>query len=348
MQMRRAAGLAAIGLLMWIGAWPAAAAPRVVATLAPAHSLVAGVMEGVGEPHLLIRGGASPHDFVLRPSDRRELGEAQLVFWVGEGMETFLPKVLGQLGAKVRIVALAELPGVEHRVQRSGGIWAAHGHPAPGHAHEEEHADHAKEHAHAAEASEPRHETEHAEHSSPAHDEHAHQESAVSNMHLWLDPHNAGAWVAGIVEALSAVDPPNATRYRENGERLQDRLRGLDAELKTTLAPVRAVPYVVFHDAFHYLEARYGLAAAGSISLGDGLAPGARRLIEIRDLLQARGARCIFAEPQFEPRAIRTVAEGTDVKVGELDPLGARLIPGPELYFDLMRGLARNLVDCLR
>ncbi len=315
MSTRRALGMATVGLLLAAGSWSATATPRVVATVAPVHSLVAAIMAGVGEPHLLIRGIASPHDFVLRPSDRRALGEAQLVFWVGEGLESFLPRVLAVLDKSVRTVELARLEGVERLPQRAGGIWAAAAHAEP---------------------------------STPERDEHRHGAATGYNPHLWLDPRNASRWALGMVDALSAVDPANAVRYRRNGEQLQAGLKALDGELQQALAPVHATPYVVFHDAYHYLEHRYQLSPAGSVSLGDGRAPGARRLHEIRQLFNERGAYCIFTEPQFEPRIIRTLVEGTAVRVSELDPLGARIAPGPELYFRLMRELSRSLVECLR
>lgn len=306
----RAIVVATLSLVGMIGAEVAVAGPKVVATVAPVHSLAAAIMRGVGEPRLLIRGGVSPHEFVLRPSDRRALAGARVVFWVGEGMESFLPRVLNQLDGGTRIVELAQLPGVERLPPRAGGIWAPH------------------------------------EHEPPSHGDHAHE--GDYDPHLWLDPHNAARWAQAMVETLNAVDPAHAAIYRENGRQLQTKLSALDTAMEQALAPVRTVPFVVFHDAYQYLEHRYGLTAAGSVSVGDGRAPGARRLGELRDLLQARGARCIFAEPQFEPRLIRTLVEGTEVKQGVLDPLGAGLTPGPELYFDLMHGLASNLTGCLR
>lgn len=306
MFLRHRGLLLLIALTLWgVAPW-AAAAPRVVATIAPVHSLAAAVMEGVAEPELLIRGAASPHDFFLRPSARRLLESAQLVLWVGEGLESFLPRVLHQLGGGTRIVELSEVAGVERLATREGGVWGAH--------------DHGDEH---------------------------HETGYHFNPHLWLDPRNAQRWVEAMVEILETIDPANGVRYRDNGRQLVDRLAALDAELDDALRTVREKPYVVFHDAYANFEKRYGLSPAGSISVGDGRAPGARRLSEMRELLRARGAYCLFSEPQFEPRVAAMLVAGTKVKTGELDPIGARLSPGPELYFELLRALARNLVDCL-
>ena len=70
--------------LMTYVAAPASAAPKVVTSIKPLHSLVSGVMKGVGEPYLLIKGVASPHTFSLKPSDARELERARVIFWVGD------------------------------------------------------------------------------------------------------------------------------------------------------------------------------------------------------------------------------------------------------------------------
>jgi zinc transport system substrate-binding protein len=86
--------------------------PHVVATIAPVHSIVAAVMEGVGEPTLLLGPGDSPHSYSLRPSDAASLQEADLVFQVGLGLESFLSQTLATLAADARIVTMAEVPGI--------------------------------------------------------------------------------------------------------------------------------------------------------------------------------------------------------------------------------------------
>ena len=167
------------------------------------------------------------------------------------------------------------------------------------------------------------------------------------NGHVWLDPHNAAKIVATVVRTLSVRDPANAGRYAENGHAMTGRLSALNAELQAALAPVRSVPYVVFHDAYHYFERRYGLNAIGAIAIHTGQAPGAKRIYELRQKIIALKARCVFSEPQFEPQLIATVIGGTPVRAGVLDPLGAELPAGPALYFTLLRALGHSLTDCL-
>ncbi len=306
-----AAGLAAT-------AGPAVAAPDVVATIPPVHSLVAGVMQGVGEPALLVPGGASPHTYALRPSDAKRLAEAEVVFWIGHSLETFLEKPLESLAGRARTVALLEAEGVHALPFRETGPWEGHEH---GHEDHDEHEDHeAGEH---------------------------HEEHEGADPHTWLDPRTAADMVVAIMATLSAVDPAHAETYRRNGAALGRRLAALDRELDVALTPVRAIPFVVFHDAYQYMERAYGLRAVGSVSVSPERAPGARRLGELKDKIRSLSAACVFREPQFAPKLAETVIEGTGARIAVLDPLGAGLAPGPDLYFALMRRNAEALVACL-
>jgi zinc transport system substrate-binding protein len=299
--------LAAVLVAMLGAARPARAAdaPLVVASIQPVHALAAAVMAGVGTPALLVHGGGSPHAYSLRPSDARALDAAQVVFWVGPGLELFLRKPLGALAGRARVEALAEAPGVARLPQREGGLWGQHA------------------------------------------DAHAGEGHAAYNPHVWLDPRNAQAMTARMAEVLAQADPSHAATYRANAARLRGRLAALEAELAQRLAPLRGRPYLVFHDAYAYLEARYGLEAVGAIAVTPEQAPGARRVSELRAHIRSSGAVCVFAEPQFQPRLLATLLEGTPARGGVLDPLGAALSPGPELYFALMRGLADSLAGCL-
>ncbi len=325
----RRTGLGAL-LTLALGAGGASAetGPQVVATVKPVHALVAAVMDGVGTPHLLVRGGGSPHAYALKPSDARALQGASVVFWVGPELETFLEKAMGTVPKSARLVTLAEVPGLRLLEARTDAIWQheEHGHEEHGH---EEHGEHSESHA------------EHAE----EHHDHAH---GTHDMHIWLDPENARAMAAAIVDALADADPAHAAAYRANGQALADRLDDLDQALSSRLGPVETKPYVVFHDAYQYLEERYRLSPMGAITVSPDIRPGAERLREIRAEIEERGAVCVFSEPQFEPKLVRVVVEGTGARTGVLDPLGADLADGPELYFELLNGLAASLVDCLQ
>ena len=315
--------------------------PAVIASIKPIHSLAAAVMQGVGTPDLLVQGAASPHSYSMRPSDAAKLDAAEIVFWIGPALEAFLVKPVASLAADASVLELEEIPGLTLHPPREGGVWAPHAHQSEEHAEEEhEGEDHAdEEHEHG--------EEEHAEegHEGEDHD-HAHEAGTV-DAHLWLDPGNAKTIAAAMAETLAASDPANAAAYRTNAADLTLRIDALDAELMAELAPVRERPFVVFHDAYQYFEAHYGLAAAGSITVSPDQPPGAKRLSEIRATIAERGAACVFREPQFEPALIDLVIEGSGARQGELDPEAAALSEGPELYFEMMRGLARSIAGCL-
>jgi zinc transport system substrate-binding protein len=263
---------------------------------------VAGVMEGVSAPDVLIKGGGSLHAYTLRPSEAETLNQADVVFWIGPSFETFLAKPLAALAAKAQAVVLADAPGVTMLPARAGGVWATA--------------------------------------------DHAHDQGRMDG-HVWLSPANSKAMVTAIARVLSARDPANAARYNANAGVVIGKLSALDAELHLKLAPVKAKPFVVFHDAYQYFEASYGLNAAGSITVTPDRAPGARRVAEIKTKVNSLGRTCIFSEPQFEPKLVQTVVGETRAKTGVLDPEGSTLPQGPDLHLTLMRNLADGLVACL-
>lgn len=314
-----------------------AEAPNVVVSIKPIHSLVSAIMQGVGEPGLIVEGAASPHTYSLKPSNAAALQDADVVFWVGHGLEAFLEKPLESLGGKATVVEFEDAPGLEKLQFREGGPFEAHSHEGEdaheGHSHGEDGHDHAKEaeegHDHAGEAS---------------HEGHEHGEF---DMHLWLSPDNARAIAAEAAKVLAEKDPANAETYNKNLAALNDKITALDKEVADTIAPVKEKPFIVFHDAYQYFEHHYGVHAAGSITVSPETLPGAERLTQIRDKVKTLGATCVFAEPQFEPKLVNVVIEGTAAKSGTLDPEAATLEPGPDLYFTLMKSIATSLRDCL-
>ena len=287
----------------------AAASPRVVASILPVHSLVAGVMQGIGAPLLLVVGAASPHDFALSPRSAQALQSADAVFWIGPGMESFLVKPLAALSQDSAVVALGA--HVDLLEGREGGTWEAHDEPG---------------------------------HDGAENGHHGHHDH---DMHVWLDPLTAQAMVRAIVATLQKTDPANGRAYAANGDALVQRLDRLDAALRSGLEPFRTIPYVVFHDAYQYFERRYAMNAVGSLTISPDRSPGVKRLYAIREKVQSTGARCVFAEPQFAPALVATVLEGTRARPGTLDPVGAAIAPGPDAYFTLLENLAAGLRDCL-
>ncbi|WP_312360840.1 zinc ABC transporter substrate-binding protein ZnuA [Agrobacterium sp.] len=309
----------------------ATAAPDVVVSIKPIHSLVAAIMQGVGEPQLIVEGAASPHTYNLRPSNARKLEKADVVFWVGPGLEAFLEKPLEALATKATVVELEDAKGLEKLPFREGGPFEAHDHGDEGHDGHNGHAEEEGAHDHG---------HDHAE----GHEDHDH---GAYDTHLWLDPANAKAMAQTIETALIAADASNAATYQANTKKLIDDLDALDTELAETVKPVKDKPFIVFHDAYQYFEHRYGVKTAGSITVSPETLPGADRVKQMQEKVRQLDATCVFAEPQFEPKLISVITEGTAAKSATLDPEAATLEPGPDLYFKLMRGIAGSLKDCL-
>ena len=294
---------------------------RVAASIKPVHSLASAVMAGVGEPHLIIRGASSPHDFSLRPSDAVALEEADVVFLIDEDLEASLAASLESLAGDARVVELARAKGVIRRPLREGGAFK-----------EDEHHHHDDDHGHG-------------DGNDDHHDEDTDHEPF--DLHVWLDPVNGWAMARMIAATLAEIDPGNADTYDANAHELLHRLDDLTAEIDATVAPTRGEPFIVFHDGYRYFEDRFGLTAVGSAVVSPERPPGVKRIRELRDKIHALGVACVFDEPQFDRRLVATIVEGTPVRTGTLDPLGTGIENGPGLYSALLRNMAASFRDCL-
>jgi zinc transport system substrate-binding protein len=292
---------------------PALAAPRVVVSIKPLQSLVAMVMQDIAVPSAIVKGAGSPHTYAMTPSQAAELAGADLIVRVGHDLEAFLDKPIDALGGRARILELIEAEGLETLPLREGGPFEEHEHEAAG--------------------------------GGDAGD-HGGEEGA--DPHIWLDPRNAKAILTAAAEALGAIDPANAAKYSANADRAAAQLDDLEGEIRAMLAPVQGRRFIVFHDAFQYFENRFDLPASGSITVNPENAPGAERLAQLRAKVRDLAVACVFAEPQFPPRLVDTVIEGTPARKGALDPDGGfGLAEGPQLYFTLLRNMAAAMRDCL-
>ena len=306
---------------------------NVVASVKPVHSLVAAVMEGIGAPVLIVKGAASPHTYALKPSQAEQIEKADLVFWMGHSLETFLEKPLESLASKAMVVELMDSKGLKKLEMREGGGFDEHDHDDHDDHDEDghnEHEDHSEE--------------EHENHAEESHDDHGHGKFDV---HVWLDPENAKVMANEIMEALKKVDPGNAKKYETNTKKVVEKLNRLVAEVSAKLESTKGKGFVVFHDAYQYFEERFGLKAVGSITVSPEVAPGVKRIKELKNKIKELNALCVFSEPQFKPKLVSTVVEGTKAKTGVLDPLGASIQNGPKLYFILIRDMANSLNKCL-
>jgi len=291
--------------------------PRVLVSMAPIHSLVTGVMKGVSTPELLIRGGLSPHNIRLKPSQMRSLSQAEVIFWLGEEAESFLEHPLENASSDQQIIKILDLPKLLLLPLRQGGVWERHGHTT----------DNTDDARHKHEQTTPR----------PEH----------IDSHIWLDPLNAQIIAQAIADTLSTIDNERAAQYQENAKHLIFRLENLHAEVGNVAAAAINKPYIVFHDAYQYFENRYQLKPAGSITINPERKPGARRLREIQQKLQDTKAHCIFSEPQFPSSHLKILTGDGQYYSGNLDPIGIDIPPGQNMYFILMRRLVSDFVSCL-
>ncbi|MGB7243222.1 MAG: zinc ABC transporter substrate-binding protein [Sulfitobacter sp.] len=294
---------------------------QVVADIAPVHSLVARVMQGAGVPSLAIPPGASPHGYAMRPSEARALSQADVVIWIGPELTPWLQNGLDTLAGDAVHLALADVPDTVLHPLREGALFDAHD-------HDQDHDDH-EDH--------------------DDHDEHAdHEEHHDFDPHSWLDPRNGAVWLGAIADQLGLLDPENAALYRANAVAGRAELAELEAQIAQTLSGLQTRPFVVFHDAYHYFEARFEVEAVAAISLSDASAPSAAQVAQVRDVIADQGVVCVFAEPQSNPGLISSVTEQQLTKAAVLDPLGRDQPLGPMLYAKMLRQMANAMDGCLR
>ena len=290
---------------------------NVVTTIKPLHSLISNVMKGVGEPSLIIEGTSNPHNFVLKPSHAKLLEDADIIFWIGEDLEAFMEKPLSSLAKDAEKISFIELGTIEKLKFREDNIFDHDDH--------EDHDDHDG----------------HKEDEHDDHDEHNHGEF---DAHLWLDPVNAKKMVIEISHELSELDPANKNTYMANADKTIEDLDRLIKEVNRSLS--KDISYVVFHDAYQYFEKRFGVTSAGALTLNPDVLPGAKQIIDIQNLIKEKNIKCIFSEPQYNPKIIETLANDTNILTGTMDPLGANLDSGATMYIKLIMNIANSIKNC--
>ncbi len=322
---------------------------EVLTSIKPLQLIAAAVQDGVGQPAVLLPPGASPHHYAMRPSDVRQIRSADLFYWIGPDMEGFLAPVLE--GRKRPSVAIQSLPGLtlrhfgdaagEHEAEHEAehDRHDEHAHEAHGEHSEQVHDEH-DDHAHEAAAAAAAAVADHDEH------DHAHRPGSL-DAHLWLLPANAVTIAEGMAQDMAKADPANAERYRANLAAFKQRLGALDKRLSQRLSETRTKPFFVFHEAFDYFEAAYGIKHAGVFSAGGEAQPGARHVAAMRERLEQAGPSCVFYEPPVRPRLADSLIRGLPVKVTELDALGHGIDASAGGYEQLIDNLGRSLAECL-
>ena len=170
---------------------------------------------------------------------------------------------------------------------------------------------------------------------------HAHGEFDV---HIWLDPNNAKVIVKEVANELASLDSKNSNFYKMNAKKTVEKLDILINQIDKSIN--KKASFVTFHDAYQYFEKRFGVEALGALTINTDIQPGAKQIAEIKDLVEDKNIKCIFSEPQFNPKLINMIAKSTGAKTGILDPLGSSYKPGKDLYFNLINDLYENLNKC--
>ena len=345
--LKAVASLSALLLCLAITLSPKAstASPQVIVSIKPIHSLVASVMAGIAVPDIMIDGANSPHDFALTPSQANKLSKADLVFWVGPELETFLSKPIKTIGQQARAIELMETKGLlkfDFREDADFDVAAgkATDHDDHKHGQKDDHDDH----KHGQKDEHDDHKDDHK--AAGGHHDHAHHAHGV-DPHIWLDPVNAQLLVTRIAAELSRADPANKARYQANAAATKAGLKQLIGQLETLMEPISNRRFIAFHDAYYYFEKRFAVTAAGTVTVNPEIMPGPRRIRQIKEKIKAASVTCIFAEPQFSPRIVKVIAAESEAQTAVLDPLGAGLTAGPELYAKLLTNMATAMSDCL-
>ena len=383
---------------------PANAEIKVVASIKPIHSLASYLMDGIAKPDLIVDGYASPHGFAMKPSHAKMLQNADLIFWVGEDLESFLEKPLSSIAKKAEKIELMETKGLQVLKFRERNIFDEHDHDDHGHDdhgkkeddhddhghddhgkkeddddhghddhgkkeddHDHGHDDHGKkeddhdhddhgkkedDHDHDDHGKKEddhdhdhddhgKKEDDHDDHGHDDHDGHAHGEF---DPHIWLDPINAKAMLNEMAEHLIENDPKNEAKYKSNLAKALQEIDKLTIDVMTDLSS--SVASIVFHDAYQYFEKRFNVNILGAFTVNTDVMPGAEQLAEIREIIEHDKVACVFSEPQFNPDIIKAVAKDMNIKTGVVDPLGATLDPGKDLYFNLIRNMSASFKGC--
>jgi len=280
----------------------------VISTIQPINSLVSAVIGNTGKSITIIPSEQSPHDFKLKPSDVKVLQNGNIIFYVSNHLESSITKVFKNLPKNIKLINLMEESGVNHLAIRDNDAWERHDH----HGHDD-HDDHEKE----------------------------------DDVHVWLSPDNAIKIVQKVNKVLSLYFPENSKIYNDNTTKFIDKIRNLKMELVKELSPIKNKPYIVFHDAYQYFEKTFELNAVGSVALEGDIASSPKQISFIKDKIVKSKALCVFQEPQFDSKLVKIVVEGTDAKIGTLDPLGVNISENKDFYLQLITNMAKSLKECL-
>ena len=279
----------------------------VISSVKPIGFITQAITSGITDAEILLPDGASPHTYSLKPSDLKNIKSAELVIWVGEDMETFMPTLLKNID-KQKQIELMEIPAIKTLLRTN-------------------HDDHSHEEIN---------------HHQSDHDHHGEYDE-----HIWLSPEIAKIIAQSIHDKLITLYPDKKIKIDENLNEFTIKLSETEQNIAKKLINVQNSGYFVFHDAYGYFESQFKLKNLGSFTINPAIQPGVQTVYAIKQKLKENKAVCVFIEPQFSPAVIEKLVDGTDVRIGVLDPLGSNIQPSKDAYSQFLLNLTQQLLACL-
>lgn len=255
---------------------------RVIVTVAPLKGLVEPLLPPGSEIEILMQPGRSEHGYEFSPSDASRLSRADLVVYIGLGLEGKLTSMLDKQQRTDReVVCVAEVLGIKSDDHHAHDD---HDHDEAGHSH--------------------------------AVDPHLWLDPSLMAdlIPRLLPPVERAAADAGITTSKTA--------FTEAGEKLVQRIRAVDEEWRTMLLPLQGAAVVTHHNAFARPAARYGFKVAAVIREFESSEPTAADLAKVVDAIRNQHVSVIFMEPQFNPGVAEKLRAMSGVKLATLDPIG--------------------------
>ncbi|OOF36038.1 zinc ABC transporter substrate-binding protein ZnuA [Rodentibacter heidelbergensis] len=305
-------------------ALPMMANADVLASVKPLGFITSAIVNGVTDTQVLVPTGASPHDYSLKLSDIQKVKSADLVLWVGEDIDSFLEKPVSQIDRQ-KVMTIAELADIKPLLTQ-----AHHEH-----AHENDDHNHQHEHKHEHKAG---HEHNH---------DHEHHDGLSTNWHVWYSPKISQIVAQQVADKLIGQFPTKKAVIEKNLADFNRTLAEQSDKINAQLAPFKEKGFFVFHDAYGYFNDAYGLKQTGYFTINPLVAPGAKTLAHIKEEIAEHRVNCLFAEPQFTPKVVESLAKGTSVNVGRLDPIGDGVALGMNSYANFLQATADSYTQCL-
>ena len=166
--------------------------------------------------------------------------------------------------------------------------------------------------------------------------DHAHDHEDLKDAHVWLSPKILLQQAARVATILKQHTPAEASKEIDaNLAALKRDLSTLDAELREELAPAKGSAFYVYHGAFAYFAADYGLEQK-AIEIA-GRSPSPKQVTAIAKQAKEEGVKVIFVQPQFDQSAAESLADTINGKVQTLDPLEKDIIANLRVIADTIR-----------